>query len=128
MLLVLFPLLCQHAPSWPNHSYVRRGSVLSRGDTEREDGGWTQIHAYRQLKYARMLRELAVIRKNAELKSGSRGFQARKELLAFEKVVEDAKEKYASDLSSMKYAGTLTTGKALRARNLRWTPRNVRTS
>ena len=78
--------------------------MLSRGDTEGEDGGWGQIHAYRQLKYARMLRELAVMRKNAELKSGSRGFQARKELLAFEKVVEDAKKKYASDLS-MKCAG-----------------------
>ena len=67
--------------------------MLSRGENESEDGGWAPIYAYRQLKYTRMLRELAVMRKNAELKSGSRGFQARKELLAFEKVVEDAKEK-----------------------------------
>ena len=74
--------------------------MLSRGETEREDEGWARIHAYRQLKHARMLRELATLRKNAELRSGSRGSQARKELLAFEKVVEEAKERYASDISS----------------------------
>ena len=75
-----------------------------------------------------MRRKLAALQKNAALKSGSKGSQARKELLAFEKRAEEAQERYMSNTSSIDYAGALTKGKALRARNLRWTPRNVRTS
>lgn len=102
--------------------------MLSRGETKSGDGGWDQIQAYRQLKNYRMRRKLAVLQKNAALKSGSRGSQARKELLAFEKRVEKTKERYMSKISSKNYAGALTKGKVLRARNLRWTPRNVRPS
>jgi hypothetical protein len=66
--------------------------VLSRGEDE-GDGGWAHIRAYRQLKYTQMQRQLAGLQKNAALRSGARGSQARKELLAFEKRVEEAKEK-----------------------------------
>ena len=44
--------------------------------------------------YDRMQRKLAILQKNAALRSGSRGSQARKELLTFEKQVEEAKKKY----------------------------------
>ena len=102
--------------------------MLSRGETKSGNGGWDQIQAYRQLMYARMRRKLAALQKNAALKSGSRGSQARKELLAFEKLAEEAKERYVSNISSINYAGVLIKGKVLGARNLRWPPRNVRTS
>lgn len=102
--------------------------MLSRGETKSGDGGWDQIQAYRQLKYDRMQRKLAALQKNAALKSDSRGSQARKELLATEKGAKEAKERHMSNISSINYAGALTKGKVLRARNLRSNPRNVRTS
>ena len=105
-----------------------RVSVLSRGENNIDDGGWDQIRAYRKLKYDRMLRELAVLQKSAALRSGARGSQARKELLAFEKKVEEAKEEYTSTYTKIDYLGALTKGKASIARNLRWTRRNVRTN
>ena len=47
--------------------------------------------------YNRMRGKLALLQKMATLRSGARGSQARKESLAFEKQVEEAKEKYATD-------------------------------
>lgn len=64
------------------------------GEDERE---WLQIRAFRRLHYSRMRRQLAELRKNATLRSGSRGSQARKDLLAFEKRVAEAEERYERD-------------------------------
>ena len=102
--------------------------VLSRGENSSDDGGWDQIRAYRELKYDRMLRKLAVLQKNAALRSGSRGSQARKELLTFEKNVEEAKEGYTSTNTTIDYLGALTKGKVSIARNLHWTQNSVRTN
>lgn len=55
---------------------------------------WAQIRSYRQLQYTRMEKKLAELQKNAALRSGARGSQARKELLAFEKEVAEAKKRY----------------------------------
>ncbi|KAL8830870.1 MAG: hypothetical protein Q9191_001195 [Dirinaria sp. TL-2023a] len=54
---------------------------------------WVRIRSYRRLQYTHMQRELAELEKNAALRSGARGSQARKELLAFEKQVAEAKRR-----------------------------------
>ena len=102
--------------------------MLSRGESKSGHGGWDQIQAYRELKYDRMRRKLAVLQKNAALRSGSRGSQARKELLAFEKRVEEVKERYTLTFVMANYLGPLTRGKVSIAKNLRWTQSNVRTN
>ncbi|KAI9693907.1 MAG: hypothetical protein M1822_003178 [Bathelium mastoideum] len=70
--------------------------VLSSEQINGDGGEWTQIRAYRQLQYNRMLKELTDAQKNASLRSGARGAQARKVLLALEKRVEDAKQRIDS--------------------------------
>ncbi|KAH9987849.1 putative ABC transporter [Xylariaceae sp. FL0662B] len=68
-------------------------NVLSRtetgGDDDNDSREMAQLRAYRRLQYNRKLRELAEMEKNAALRSGARGFQARKELIAFERHVEE---------------------------------------
>lgn len=105
-----------------------RVSVLSRGVNNNDEGGWDQIRAYRELKYDRMRRKLAVLQKSAVLRSGARGSQARKELLTFEQKVEEAKEEYTPTYTTIDYPDALTKGKVSIARNLRWTQSNVRTN
>jgi hypothetical protein len=73
--------------------------VLSMSEAEGGDGDddddreWFQVWAFRRLHYSRMQRQLAELRKNATLRSDSRGSQAHKDLLAFEKRVAEAEER-----------------------------------
>ena len=85
--------------------------VLSRNKDKDGDEGWGQIQAFRQLKYDRMRRKLAGLPKMAALRSDSRGSQARKELHAFEKRVEEAKTRFASSLLTIPYLSHLTKRK-----------------
>lgn len=71
---------------------------LSRGEDD-GDGGWAQLRAYRRLQYKRMRRRLVELRKNSALRSGARDLQARKELLAFEKQIEEAKNRYGREMT-----------------------------
>jgi len=67
-------------------------TVLSRTDPgDGEELG--QLRAYRRLLYTRLQRQLAEAQKNAALRSGARGSQARKELIVFEKKVEEARNR-----------------------------------
>lgn len=66
-------------------------SVLST-DVESNDNIWTQVQAYRRLQHQRLDRQLFEVRKLASLRSGARGYQVRKELVAFEKKVAKSKE------------------------------------
>ena len=61
------------------------------GDEGEEDRDIAQIKAYRRLQISRKKHQLAQHQHNAALKSGVRGSQARKELVEFEKEVEDAR-------------------------------------
>ena len=49
-----------------------------------------QIKAFREIKQARLQERLDQMRKAANLRSGARGFKARKELAVFEVQVEKA--------------------------------------
>ena len=60
------------------------------------DDAQLKIQRYRQVRYERLERELLEVKNSASLKSGARGLQARKELLIFEKKVEEAKALYNS--------------------------------
>lgn len=66
----------------------REISVLADGVNSPE--GLTTVKALRKVKHERLLKRLFVIDKNARLRSGARGMQARKELIAFEKVVAES--------------------------------------
>jgi hypothetical protein len=50
------------------------------------------VQALRQVRYERMKKQLFEVEKNARLRSGARGAQARAELIAFEAQVAQAKE------------------------------------
>jgi hypothetical protein len=50
------------------------------------------VQAFRQVRYERMKKQLFEVEKNARLRSGARGAQARAELIAFEAQVAQAKE------------------------------------
>jgi len=49
------------------------------------------VRALRTLKHERLQKRLFRLDKEARLRSGTRGMQARKALVAFEKVVADSK-------------------------------------
>ncbi|KAK2613708.1 hypothetical protein N8I77_000600 [Diaporthe amygdali] len=66
----------------------REISVLADGVNSPE--GLTTVKALRKVKHERLLKRLFVTDKNARLRSGARGMQARKELIAFEKVVAES--------------------------------------
>jgi ATP-binding cassette, subfamily F, member 3 len=68
---------------------------LKEGVTDGDDG-WAQIRAFRALQHDRLQRRLFESQKNANLRSGARGYQARKDLIILEKVVEEAGEKSIS--------------------------------
>jgi len=53
-----------------------------------------QIRSYREVRHNQLKRELVQVQNIASLRSGSRGLQARKELIAFEKKVEESKRLY----------------------------------
>lgn len=71
--------------------------VLST-DVESTDDSWAQVRAYRRLQHQRFHRQLLEIEKLASLRSGARGYQVRKELVAFEKKVAKSEELYSSPL------------------------------
>lgn len=48
------------------------------------------------MRYNRLNRELLEVQNNAYRRSGARGSQARKDLIAFEKEVAEATEKYGT--------------------------------
>ncbi|KAI3402099.1 hypothetical protein diail_28 [Diaporthe ilicicola] len=63
-------------------------SILADGINSPE--GLAAVKALRKVKHERLLKRLFVIDKNARLRSGARGMQARKELIAFEKIVAES--------------------------------------
>lgn len=67
--------------------------MLSGGEDERGDVRG-QLRRFRQLRYNRLKNKSLEIQNNASLKSGARGMQARKELIAFEKEVTESQEMY----------------------------------
>jgi ATPase subunit of ABC transporter with duplicated ATPase domains len=96
----------------PSEALVTKRSVLedviervvSRDEIQREidilspatDGGgdaYASIRAIRKVRHERLLRQLFEMDKDARLRSGTRGLQARKALTAFEKVVEESAAK-----------------------------------
>jgi len=56
-----------------------------------EQGPVAQLAAYRRIRYSRLQDRLKDMQKNANLRSGSRGFRARQGLSSFEHVVEEAR-------------------------------------
>lgn len=66
----------------------REIAILADGINNPE--GLAAVKALRKVKHERLQKQLFVIDKNARLRSGARGSQARKELIAFEKVVAES--------------------------------------
>lgn len=66
----------------------REIAILADGVNSPE--GLAAVKALRKVKHERLQKQLFVIDKNARLRSGARGSQARKELIAFEKVVAES--------------------------------------
>ena len=66
-------------------------AVLSRSFENPKDH-CAPVQALRQVRYERSKRELFEVEKNARLRSGARGAQARAELIAFESQVAQAKD------------------------------------
>lgn len=67
--------------------------ALAGSEADREDV-IAQVRRYRQMRYNRLNRDLLEVQNNAYRRSGARGSQARKDLIAFEKEVAEATEKY----------------------------------
>lgn len=63
-------------------------------DADSSHDSWANVQAYRRLQYQRLQRQLLEIEKLASLRSGARGYQVRKELVAFERKVAKSKEMY----------------------------------
>ncbi|KFX92594.1 hypothetical protein V490_05303 [Pseudogymnoascus sp. VKM F-3557] len=72
--------------------------VLAGTDADREDA-ISQVQRYRQMRYNRLNRELLEVQNNAYRRSGARGSQARKDLIAFEKEVAEATEKLEEEIT-----------------------------
>lgn len=72
---------------------------LCRDENVGDSEGWAQLRAYRRLQYNRMRRRLPELQKYSALRSGARGSQARKELLAFEKQIDEAKNRYRREMT-----------------------------
>ncbi|ELR02371.1 hypothetical protein GMDG_05435 [Pseudogymnoascus destructans 20631-21] len=72
--------------------------ALAGTDADREDV-ITQVRRYRQMRYNRLNRDLLEVQNNAYRRSGARGSQARKDLIAFEKEVAEATEKLAEEIT-----------------------------
>lgn len=66
----------------------REIAILADGVNSPE--GLAAVKALRKVKHERLQKQLFVVDKNARLRSGARGMQARKELIAFEKVVAES--------------------------------------
>lgn len=66
----------------------REIAILASGVNSPE--GLAALRALRKVKHERLQKQLFVIDKNARLRSGARGMAARKELIAFEKVVAES--------------------------------------
>lgn len=66
----------------------REIAILADGVNSPE--GLAAVKALRKVKHERLQKQLFVIDKNARLRSGARGSQARKDLIAFEKVVAES--------------------------------------
>lgn len=66
----------------------REIAILADGVNSPE--GLAAVKALRKVKHERLQKQLFVFDKNARLRSGARGSQARKELIAFEKVVAES--------------------------------------
>jgi hypothetical protein len=58
-----------------------------------EDDSNAQLKAFRKIKYIRLQQQLDQMRRTANLRSGSRGFKARRELAAFELQVDEARQR-----------------------------------
>ncbi|KFY29123.1 hypothetical protein V493_02529 [Pseudogymnoascus sp. VKM F-4281 (FW-2241)] len=72
--------------------------ALAGEDADREDV-IAQVRRYRQMRYNRLNRELLEVQNNAYRRSGARGSQARKDLIAFEKEVAEATEKLEEEIT-----------------------------
>lgn len=66
----------------------REIAILANGVSSSE--GLAGVRALRKVKHERLQKQLFVVDKNARLRSGARGMAARKELIAFEKVVAES--------------------------------------
>lgn len=55
-----------------------------------EEGAAAQVKVFRQIQYSRLRGNLERMQKDANLRSGARGFKARQDLASFEKIVEEA--------------------------------------
>ena len=90
--------LSEKLPVWISLRLTPRGTilidftVLSKGITDPSSHG--ALRALRAVKHERNQRQLFLLDKDARLRSGARGKDARKALIAFEKVVDDSTELY----------------------------------
>ncbi|KAK7738847.1 hypothetical protein SLS63_002184 [Diaporthe eres] len=66
----------------------REIAILADGVNSPE--GLAAVKALRKVKHERLQKQVFVVDKNARLRSGARGMQARKELIAFERVVAES--------------------------------------
>lgn len=97
--------------SWDRKTYLKRNAIKIRPvtriitvlsvDADSSRDSWANIQAYRRLQHQRLQRQLLEIEKLACLRSGARGYQVRKELVAFEKKVAKSKEMYNNFFESI---------------------------
>ncbi|KFY84584.1 hypothetical protein V500_09184 [Pseudogymnoascus sp. VKM F-4518 (FW-2643)] len=72
--------------------------ALAGTEADREDI-IAQVRRYRQMRFNRLNRELLEVQNNAYRRSGARGSQARKDLIAFEKEIAEATEKLEEEIT-----------------------------
>lgn len=74
--------------------------IATLADGVNSPEGLAAVKALRKVKHERLQKQLFVVDKNARLRSGTRGMQARKELIAFEKVVAESAALWVSGNSN----------------------------
>lgn len=72
---------------------------------DQESDALAPVRAYRQLKFERLQRKLFEADRTAKLRSGARGYDARKELIVVEKEVKEAEALYEVASSSLCFVG-----------------------
>jgi hypothetical protein len=83
MVCIAYPLV--------TNSWLTRSPVLAKA-LDNPENALTPVRAFRQVKHARLKKELFEKDKDARLRSGTRGMAARKALIAFEKIVTESEE------------------------------------
>lgn len=84
-----------------NLSSIHMVSTVLSPAIEKSGDPYAPVRALRKVRHDRLKKQLFEMDKDARLRSGQRGFQARKALTAFEKIVEESTVKFEQEDSEI---------------------------